>query len=111
MGGPYYTGIDLLDIERRNFGAWDGPAPTGFAVDPETRWLTVDRDAFDAVREGVERLDEGEATERVAADVRMDRDALAKYYERRSLYLNGTADHERVEAAFAEAGIEAEFDY
>lgn len=109
LGGPYYTRLDFMDVERQNFGAWRDPVPTGFVIDDETGWLAVDEESFRAAREAVRRIDEGESVATVAADAGFDRDELADCYERRELYLEGKADDERIEAALADAGFETQF--
>ncbi len=111
LGGPYYTGLRMLDVERSNFGAWRGPTPTGFDVDAETGVPIVDVDAYEAVREALERLADGGSIEAVAADSPFDEETLTACNERRALYLEGRADDERLEAALAEAGYDATYSY
>lgn len=109
LGGPYYTRLDFLDVQRRNFGPWREPVPTGFAIDDDTGWLRVEPESFRAIRDAVRRLDDGDAVDDVAAEIAFDRDELATCYERRDLYLEGKAADERIEAALAEAGFDVEF--
>jgi len=110
LGGPYYTGIDVLDVERTDFGPWDGPVPEGFTVE-ETGRLAADPEAFRAVGDAVRAIDDGAPIERVAAETGFDPETLAACHERRTLYLEAETDDERIEAALAEAGIEAGFTY
>lgn len=111
LGGPYYTSIDMLDVERRNFGAWEGPSPPGFAVDDETGRLVVEPDRFRTIRTALGRIADGESVEAVAEATGVDAEALADCRERRALYLEGSAADERIEAALAEAGIATDFSY
>lgn len=109
LGGPYYTRLDRLDLERSHFGRWDAPAPPGFVVDEATGELRVDRESFLAVRDALRRLDDGDAAAAVAADTGLDREALAAADERRAWYLSGAVDDERVEAALAAADLPASY--
>jgi len=111
LGGPYYTGIDFLDVERHNFGAWQGPVPVGLTVEDKTNWLTVEVDEFEAVRDAVRRIESGESIAAVANDTGFDRTKLKDRYARRGIYLDAKADDERIEAALAEAGIKPTFTY
>lgn len=111
LGGPYYTGLRFLDVERSNFGPWSGPTPAGFTVDEETRTVTVDREEYEAIREALVRLDQGEQLEEVVAESRFDEETLANCFDRRSLYLEARADDERLEAALVEAGYDAQYSY
>lgn len=111
LGGPYYTGIDILDVERRDFGAWDGPTPPGFAVDEETGRLVVDPDRFREIRSALAQLDDGGSLEEVANTTGIDAGTLEESRERTERYLDGSATDERIEAALAEAGIATNFSY
>lgn len=111
LGGPYYTSIDMLDVERMNFGPWDGPSPPGFGVDEETGRLVVDEERFRAIRTALERIADGESVEEAAESTGIGAGVLAESRDRRELYLDGSAGDERIEAALAEAGIETEFTY
>lgn len=110
LGGPYYTGLRFLDVNRSNFGAWTGSVPVGFSVD-ETQTLTVDRETFESIREALDRIEDGESPETVAEESPFGCTTLADCYERRDLYLEARADDERIEAALAKAGYEAEYSY
>jgi len=109
LGGPYYTRLDFLNVQRQNFGPWNGPVPAGFAVDEDTGWLTVDAESFRDIRDAVRRIDDGESVAEVAAATEFDHADLTEWYERHGLYLEGRADDERIEAALAEAGFDTEF--
>jgi flavin reductase (DIM6/NTAB) family NADH-FMN oxidoreductase RutF len=109
LGGPYYTRLDRLDLERSHFGRWDGPAPPGFVVDEATAELRVDREAFLSVRDALRRLEDGADVAAVVADTDLDREALAAASERRGWYLDGSVGDERVEAALAAADLPASF--
>lgn len=111
LGGPYYTSIEMLDVERRNFGAWEGPSPPGFAVDDETGRLVVEPETFRTIRTALRRIADGESVEEVAEATGVDADVLADSRDKRELYLDGSAADERIEAALAEAGIATNFTY
>lgn len=109
LGGPYYTGLRFLDVERANFGPWTDTPPVGFTVDEGTRRLSVVPERFEAVREALRRLDSGTDPAVVHEESGFDEDTLADCYERRELYLDLRAEDERVEAALAEVGYDVQY--
>ncbi|MEF8801677.1 MAG: flavin reductase family protein [Halolamina sp.] len=111
LGGPYYTRIDVLDVERTNFGPWDGQSPPGFTVDDETGRLVVDPDRFREIRSALSRVVEDESVGDVVEATGLDAETLAESRDRRALYLDGSAADERIEAALAEAGFATSFSY
>lgn len=111
LGGPYYTGLRFLDVERSNFGAWIGPTPPGFTVDEETQMVSVNREEYEAIREALVRIYRGDSLVDIAAQMRFDEETLENCYKRRSLYLEACAKDERLEAALADAGYDARYSY
>ncbi|MFB6221227.1 MAG: flavin reductase family protein [Halolamina sp.] len=111
LGGPYYTRIDMLDVERTNFGPWEGASPPGFVVDDETGRLVVEPDTFREIRAGLRRISEGESVEEVAEATGIDAETLNRSLDRCELYLEGSTSDERIEAALADAGIATNFNY
>lgn len=111
LGGPYYTRVDMLEVERTNFGPWDGPSPPGFTIDDETGRLVVEPDQFRAIRAALNRLTDGESVSAVAEATGIDAETLEAARDRRERYLDGSAADERIEAALAEAGFETNFSY
>lgn len=111
IGGPYYTGIDILDQERQGIRAWEGPAPPGFFVEQHTQWLKVDEEDFEAIRQALVRIEDGQSIDSVIDEVPLSRVELKEAIERAELYLDGKTSEEEIEFALSEAGIDMEFVY
>ncbi|MFB6299700.1 MAG: flavin reductase family protein [Halobacteriales archaeon] len=111
LGGPYYTRLDRLELERSHFGEWDEPIPPGFTVEEATNELVVERPAFLRVREALAAVDDGRTVETVADEFGLDTAIIETAMGHREWYLDGEVGDERVEAALTDADLPTEFSY
>ncbi|MDY6817066.1 MAG: flavin reductase family protein [Halobacteriales archaeon] len=111
LGGPYYTRLDRLDLERSHFGEWDGPTPPGFEIDDATNELIVDRESFLPVRDALLAVTDGQSIEAAAETFDLDPTTIESALDYRAWYLDGEVGDERIEAALAEADLPVEFTY
>lgn len=84
-------------------GKWTGRPPRGFYVGEDDKRLHVATEEFLETREALARVARGESKSKVAEDTGIAHSTLTRLYkDRRGLYLTGTAEDDRVDAAVEE---------
>jgi DNA invertase Pin-like site-specific DNA recombinase len=75
-------------------GKWTGRPPKGFETD-DNGFLQVDMEEYLAIRDALERVDDGESLRSVASDTRFNRQTLSDLYQDRcEWYLSAEANNE-----------------
>lgn len=90
----------------QRMGKWTGRPPSGFDTNEEG-YLVVDTEEYLAIRDALERVDDGESLRSVAKDTRFNRQTLSNLYEDRAdWYINGSAENdERVQEALEQVKL------
>lgn len=109
LGGPYYTGVEPLSVQRQNFGNWEGPTPPGFKIDEITHSLVVEFDMFMNLKKALKKIQTGVPKRQASMEVGVDESLIDKAMNIQDLYLCGETRDERVEAALINANIPAKF--
>jgi DNA invertase Pin-like site-specific DNA recombinase len=75
-------------------GKWTGRPPKGFETD-DNGFLQVNMEEYLAIRDALERVDDGESLRSVASDTRFNRQTLSDLYQDRcEWYLSAEAENE-----------------